>query len=86
MAYHIAFASPGPAQMLYFQGSSLQPILPPPAATLSDHLIYLWKDWAWPLHSLFFQKMANSISLGTAHGVCDGSYMSEALPDFATSA
>jgi len=32
------------------------------------------------------QAAANSISLGTAHGVCDGSYMSEALPDFATAA
>jgi len=32
MAYHIAFASPGPVQMLHFQGSSLQPIPPPPAA------------------------------------------------------
>ena len=32
------------------------------------------------------QAAANSISLGTAHGVCDGSYMSEASPDFATAA
>jgi len=89
-AYHIAFASPGPAQTLHFQGSSLQPIPPPPAATLSDHIIYLWKDWAWPLHSSVFpnngQAAANAIHLGMAHGVCDGSYMTEASPDFATAA
>ncbi len=36
MAYHLAFASAGPAQRLHFQGSSLQPIplhLPPPCLT-----------------------------------------------------
>ena len=86
----VAFASPGPSQMLHFQGSSLQPIPPPSATTLSDHIIHLWKDWAWPLHSSVFpnysQAVANAIHLGMAHGVCDGSYMSEALPDFATTA
>jgi len=90
MAYHIAFESLGPAQMLHFQGSSLQPIPPLPAATLSDHIISLWKDWAWPLHSLVFpnngQAAANATHPGIAHGVCDGSYMSEASPDFATAA
>jgi len=75
--------------MLHFQRSSMQPI-PPPAATLSDHIIYLWKDQAWSLHSLVFpnngQAAANAIQLGTAHGVCNGSYMSETSPDFATAA
>jgi len=36
-----------------------------------------------PNHRL---AVANAISLGTAHGICDGSYMSEASPDFATMA
>ncbi len=44
MAYHLAFASPGPAQTVHFQGSSLQPIPSPLASTLSDHLLHLWKD------------------------------------------
>ncbi len=74
--------------MLHFQGSSLQPIPPTPATTLSDHIINLWKDWAWPLHSLGFpnngQAVANAIHLGMAHGVCNSSYMGEASPDFAT--
>jgi len=92
MASHIAFASLGPVQMLHFQGSSLQAISPPPATTLSDHIIYIWKVWwAWSLHSLVFpnngQAAANAIHLGTAHGVCNSSYMrSEASPDFATAA
>jgi len=89
-AYHIAFASPGPAQMLHFQGSSLQPIPPPPAATLSAHLLHLWKDHSWPLHSSVFpdngQAVAHAIHLGMAHGVGDGSYMSEVSLDFATAA
>ena len=89
-AFHIAFASPGPAQTLHFQGSSPQPIPQPPAETLSAHLIHLWKDRSWPLHSSVFpdngQAVAQAIHLGTAHGVCDGSYMSEVSPDFATAA
>jgi len=89
-AYHLAFASPGPAQMLHFQGSSPQPIPPLPPNTLSAHLLQLWEDCAWPLHSSVFpdnsQVVAHSIHLGTAHGICDGSYMSEASPDFATTA
>ncbi len=90
MAYHIAFASPGPAQMLHFQGSSLQPIPPPPTDTLSAHLLYLWKDHSWPLHSSVFpdngQAIAHAIHLGTAHRVCDGLYMSKVSPDFSTTA
>ncbi len=89
-AYLIAFAFPGPAKMLHFQGSSSQPIPPPPTNTLSAHLLHLWKDCLWPLHSSVFpdngQAVAHTIHLGTAHGVCDGSYMSEVSPDFATTA
>jgi len=89
-ASHIAFASPGPAQTLHFQGSSLQPIPLPPSGTLSEHLQHLWKDRSWPLHSSVFpdngQAVAQAIHLGTAHGVCDGSYMSTISPDFATAA
>jgi len=87
-AYHIAFASPGPAQTVHFQGSSLQAIPPPPATTLSDHLLHLWKDRSWPLHSSVFpdngQTVAQAIQFGMAHGVCDGLYMKETSPDFAT--
>jgi len=89
-AYHLAFTSPGPAQMVHFQGSSLQPIPSLLASTLSDHLLHLWKDRSWPLHSSVFpdngQAAAQAICSGMAHGVCDGSYMSEASPDFATAA
>jgi len=89
-AYHLAFASPGPAQMLHFQGSCPQPIPPPPAMTLSEHVIHLWKEQAWPLHSSVFPNqglaVANAICLSTAHGVCNGSYMSAVSPDFATAA
>jgi len=87
-AYHIAFAPPGPAQTVHFQGSSLQAIPPPMATTLSAHLLLLWKDWSWPLHSSVFpdnaQAIAQAIQSGTAHGVCNGLYMKEASPDFAT--
>jgi len=42
------------------------------------------------LHSSVFpdngQAAAHAIHLGMAHGVCDGSYMSEVSPDFATAA
>jgi len=90
MAYHLAFACPGPAQTVHFQGSSPQPIPLPPASTLSDHLLHLWKDRSWPLHSSVFpdngQAAAQAIQFGTAHGVCDGSYMSKASPEFATAA
>ncbi len=90
MAYHIAFASPGPAQMLHFQGSSPQPIPPLPTNTLSVHLLHLWKDCSWPLHSSVFpdngQAVAQAIHLGTVHGVCNGSYTSKVSPDFATAA
>jgi len=74
-AYHLAFAPPGPAQTLHFQGSCLQPIPPPLATTLSEHVIQLWKKQAWPLHSSVFpdqgQAAANAICLGTAEDVCD---------------
>ncbi len=89
-AYHLAFASPGPAQMLHFQGSCPQPIPPPPGMTLSEHFIHLWKEQAWPLHSFVFPNqglsVANTIFFGTEHGVCNGSYMSAVSPDFATAA
>jgi len=84
------FASPGPAQMLHFQGSCPQPICPPLATALSEHVIHLWKERAWPLHSSVFPNqalaVANAICLGTAHGVCNGSYISTVSPDFATTA
>jgi len=67
---------------------SPQPIPPPPATTLSAHLLHLWKDRSWPLHSSVFpdngQTAAQAIHFGMAHVVCDGLYMSEASPDFAT--
>jgi len=87
-AYHLAFALPGPAQMLHFQGSSTKPLPILPMATLSEHIHGLWKEQAWPLHSSIFpsqgQAITEAIMLGMAHGVCDGSYMSEASPKFAT--
>jgi len=90
MAYHLFFAPPGPAQTLHFQGSCLQPIPPPLATTLLAHVLQLCKEQVWPLHSSVFpnqgQAAANAIHLGTAQGVCDGSYMSAASPDFATAA
>ncbi len=86
-AYHLAFASPGPAQMLHFQISS--PWLIPPTShnpvrtyyppmegvSLATALLHLPKSRS---------GMANAIHLGTAHGVCNGSYMSAVSPDFAT--
>jgi len=52
--------------------------------------IQLWKEQAWPLYSSVFpnqgQAAANAICLGTAQGVCAGSYMSATSPDFAMAA
>jgi len=43
-ANHLAFASPGLAQMLHLQGLSLKPLLILPAETLSEHMHGLWKE------------------------------------------
>jgi len=76
--------------MLHFQGSCLQTLTIPLATTLSEHVIQLWKEQAWPLHSSVFpnqgQAAADPIQLGMADGIFDGSYMSVASPDFATTA
>jgi len=74
--------------MLHFQGSCPQPIPSPLATTLSMHIIQLWREQAWPLHSSVFPNqglvIANAIHLGTAQGVCDRSYISAASPGFTT--
>jgi len=52
---------------------------PVPPLTIQD-LITSWGEEAWPLeHSDFSgcQSLAEAITKGTAHGVCDGSYMPE---------
>jgi len=90
-AFHLTLAPSSPAQTLNFQGSCSQsipfPLATTLATTLSTHVIQLWKEQAWPLHSSVFPNqclaVTNAIHLGAAQGVCDGSYMSAAIPDFA---
>jgi len=52
------------------------------------HIHQLWKEHAWPLHSSVSpnqgQALTEAIMLGMAHGVCDGSYTSEASLEYAT--
>jgi len=88
--YHLAFASPRPGQTLHLQGSCPKPLPVLPADSLAAHIHQLWKEHAWPLYSSVFpnqgQAIAEAIMLGTAYGVCDGLYMSEASPEYATAA
>jgi len=85
IASHLGYASPGLAQTLHLQGC-LKPLPILPAITLSDHIHGLWKEQACSIFPNQCQAIAEAVLLGTAHGVCNGLYMCEASPEFATAA